>query len=726
MDYQNPHFVKTEKLEPIPYPKEFLKLYQEKIGCDKDLRYFVNKEAWGFFCPSCCSPILRGDVSCPKCGIDKNILEKACKADMEEAYSAWAEETRKKKEIEAARLAKEARRKKEAEDAARKKRNKICTITFIAVSVVIFVVFFYYSIFIKPEKDKAETFKKYSQASYTEKVAMYEQMVKYGYDLPTVSFYDGKERISSVSAMPGKAIPYPTDFDSGDWTFLGWELSGSNTSNSSVNEHIMGLESRRYTAILVGKITYVDVDGTSLSTQSFYKSDSTVTLANDFSSKLFTGIKVIGWTDEKTGKSYSVNEEIENPGASLTLKAVIALPVKILDTDNKTLKYSSIKYGESYTIPDWDESVGYIGWSYKNNLDAIHTERTIEIKDITDIVLRSKYKVTYKNTLTNTEETGEFTLDKGVTITAEDLKEVNGYFGLGFELNGTLYRIGSTLKPTENITLDSVYKKSVSYGSSSNATICYVDTVAHAFYKSLDEVKDTENIIRVAISYDYFSISSNGEICLSDQGEKNARQIEYLYIPDILNGRKVVSLGTNAFLSCTALKAVRIPESVTKYGSNVFSNSLSLVIESLDLTKITSIGAKAFANTTIKEIITAGTSLYSYSSPSQDHPFYSVKGFEKLTIIAGCTTLSNLMSSSMKKTVKSTNIPDSVTKFSDSVFEDCVNLKIEISLSPRVTSIGDYAFKNSGITFTSVDLSLVALLLPPLERMLSREQQLRD
>ena len=63
------------------------------------------------------------------------------------------------------------------------------------------------------------------------------------------------------------------------------------------------------------------------------------------------------------------------------------------------------------------------------------------------------------------------------------------------------------------------------------------------------------------------------------------------------------------------------------------------------------------------------------------------------------------MTNSMKSSVKSIEGFGNISSFGEGVLENTYNLKFEVSLTSKVTSIGKNAFKNSGITFTSVDLT---------------------
>lgn len=87
------------------------------------------------------------------------------------------------------------------------------------------------------------------------------------------------------------------------------------------------------------------------------------------------------------------------------------------------------------------------------------------------------------------------------------------------------------------------------------------------------------------------------------------------------------------------------------------------------------------------------------------YPFYGVNGFKTLRVLASATTVYNVMSDSMRATVTKVILPTTITTIMDSAFESCKNLKQDVTITSKITKVGSNAFKNSGITFKSVDTS---------------------
>ncbi len=168
-------------------------------------------------------------------------------------------------------------------------------------------------------------------------------------------------------------------------------------------------------------------------------------------------------------------------------------------------------------------------------------------------------------------------------------------------------------------------------------------------------------------------------------------------IPAEINGKKVVQLGTWAFLNCTSIKSITIPDTVTKIGTGAFARCTGLTsIEIPD--SVTDLRASSFDGcTNLKEIIVSEENA-NYKSvdgvlfnkdmtavavyPQGKEGVYSIPdGITSINYNAflGCEKLTGVI------------IPDSVTKICDSAFERCVGLT-SIALPDSLTEIGNYSF----------------------------------
>jgi len=133
-------------------------------------------------------------------------------------------------------------------------------------------------------------------------------------------------------------------------------------------------------------------------------------------------------------------------------------------------------------------------------------------------------------------------------------------------------------------------------------------------------------------------------------------------VPAEITGLPVTSIGDGAFVYCTSLTSITIPDSVTSIGLWVFAYCTSLTSITIP-DRVTSIGREAFIACTSLTNVVLGNGL---------------------TTIAGwafsdCSSLTSI------------TIPDSVTTIGDEAFAGCTSLT-SITTPDSVTTIGDEAF----------------------------------
>ena len=179
-----------------------------------------------------------------------------------------------------------------------------------------------------------------------------------------------------------------------------------------------------------------------------------------------------------------------------------------------------------------------------------------------------------------------------------------------------------------------------------------------------------------------------------------------LVIPDTIEGKPVTSIRTAAFLECTSLTGITIPDSVTSILAEAFLECTSLAritipdgVTSIERTVfykctsltnitipdgVTSIGRSAFAYCTSLTGITIPDSVNSIG----DFAFYK------------CSSLTSV------------TIPDNVTSIGINAFRDCASLT-SITIPDSVTSIGASAFEDcpASIEIRPVTQNQLAALL---------------
>ena len=135
-------------------------------------------------------------------------------------------------------------------------------------------------------------------------------------------------------------------------------------------------------------------------------------------------------------------------------------------------------------------------------------------------------------------------------------------------------------------------------------------------------------------------------------------------IPPTLGGYATVAIGDSAFLSCTSLTSVTIPNSVTSIGNNAFRSCTSLTSVTIG-SGVTSVGDMAFRSCTSLTSVTIPNSVTSIGDGA----------------FSDCTSLTSV------------TIPDSVTSIGRDALAHCTSLT-SVTIPDNVTSIGDGAFSD--------------------------------
>lgn len=181
-------------------------------------------------------------------------------------------------------------------------------------------------------------------------------------------------------------------------------------------------------------------------------------------------------------------------------------------------------------------------------------------------------------------------------------------------------------------------------------------------------------------------------------------------IPETVNGYKVKHIAPNAFLGCTKLWTVSVPDTVIDIGENAFDSCAALVDVQLPST-LTEIGAYAFANCTkishfkLPEDLTEISEglfencqiMWKIALPAGlktigDNAFRRCLALREFTLP---TTLKTIGESAFElcEGMKRVTIPAGVTTISTAAFKDCKSLS-RLTFSSGLTSIGRVAFQN--------------------------------
>ena len=198
--------------------------------------------------------------------------------------------------------------------------------------------------------------------------------------------------------------------------------------------------------------------------------------------------------------------------------------------------------------------------------------------------------------------------------------------------------------------------------------------------------------------------SGDYEYALLDDGTveitKYNGKAKELTIPNMLNGKKVTSIGEKAFSWCTSLTSITIPNSITSIGDIAFWFCDSLTTITIP-DSVAEIGANPFADCNNLQTI----------SVSHNNPYFSIINsalFRKADKCLICypggiksetytipqeTTSIGARAFEGRRGLKRVTIPHSVTSIGDNAFFNRSTMG-SITIPDSVTSIGDFAFNN--------------------------------
>jgi len=226
------------------------------------------------------------------------------------------------------------------------------------------------------------------------------------------------------------------------------------------------------------------------------------------------------------------------------------------------------------------------------------------------------------------------------------------------------------------------------------------------------EPAQTEPAANVACVYEQ---NGSGITITGFSGEVPAEAV----LPDTLDGLPVTQIGSQAFLSNSAVKKIWIPKSVTEIGEKAFSGCTKL--QNIFLPEgLVRIGAGAFENCTSLSRVDLPEKLQSIESwafanckrltslflPSSvkalgEWAFSGCSGLQKLTINPGMTVIENYAFCDCTRLTE-VAVPDGIKTIGIGAFSDCAQLS-DVILPDSLRTLSANAFHNTALTSVTVN-----------------------
>ena len=246
-----------------------------------------------------------------------------------------------------------------------------------------------------------------------------------------------------------------------------------------------------------------------------------------------------------------------------------------------------------------------------------------------------------------------------------------------FMEDGLCYKVNSG-KTTVTVT----YQKTTTY---------YGNTYGDGYENLTGDLVIPENVTHLGKTYQVTSIGDRAFI--------NCTGLTSVTIPNTvttIGGADPIASDGAAFCNCTGLTSIVIPNSVTLIGKNSFNSCTGLTSVTIG-ESVTWIGERAFEKCTGLTSVTIPNSVTTIDRQA----FFYCTGLTSVTYGNSITWINNGAFSNCTS-LTSLSLPSSLTYIGDGAFEMCTSL-IEVTIPDSVTWIGGYAFRCcSGLT--SADL----------------------
>lgn len=226
-----------------------------------------------------------------------------------------------------------------------------------------------------------------------------------------------------------------------------------------------------------------------------------------------------------------------------------------------------------------------------------------------------------------------------------------------------------------------------------NKIVAIVLALSVLFSLSVFAVSAEGSVVQDGMKYEVIADDANSLILVSTDPTLVYGEC---YIPDMIDGKKVVAIADNAFEGCLYLEYLSIPVYVTEIGANAFAGCTALAKVNF-WGEFTYIGANAFTDTAWYKNYPSN-----FVYASSPHGFNYLIGYKednledpaKDIIIPMTVDVIGAGAFAGNEAIESVIIQERTRVIGDSAFENCVNLS-SISVRSSLKGVGRNAFNNT-------------------------------